>query len=271
MNNKSIKKEYFLQSNTHVLCIGGLDPSGGAGITADILSLSRFGVRAFSVPTALTVQNDREVSGVLPLDPDFFRAQAEAILKFMPVQTIKVGMVYNEAIFHTLLSIIKEFSVQVVWDPVMDSSSGHSLMSEYIRENFSKALPHITILTPNIPEAEKLTKKTIRTSKDMVQAAQTLSNMGCKCILIKGGHLEGEIRDLLYYMGKAIFFKKTRKDMGKGVKGTGCALSSAISAHIARGFSIVESVEKSVQWLDKELDRAKGVTTDGCSFLSIKG
>jgi len=270
MNNKNIKEDCFLQNNVHVLCVGGLDPSGGAGITADILSLSWFGIRAFSIPTALTVQNDREVSNVLPLEPDFFREQAESVLSVMPVHAIKIGMVYNKSIFYTLLSLIQKFSVPVVWDPVMDSSSGCSLMHEYVRKNFYQAFPHITILTPNIPEAEKLTNKIIRTSKDMVLAAESLSRMGCKCILIKGGHLQGEICDLLYYMGSAIFFKKTRKNVGKGVRGTGCALSSAISAHIACGFPIIESVEKSVQWLDKGLDSAKAVTTDGCSFLSIQ-
>jgi len=270
MNNKSIKENNFLKNNAHVLCVGGLDPSGGAGITADILSISRLGVRAFSIPTALTVQNDKEVSDVLPIEGVFFRAQAEAILNSMPVQAIKVGVVYSRSIFHTLLSLMQDFPVPVIWDPVMDSSSGHSLMHNYVRENFQQAFPHITILTPNIPEAEKLTKKTIRTSEDMLQAAQTLSSMGCKCSLIKGGHLKGEICDLLYYMDNAIFLKKTRKNIGKGVRGTGCALSSAISAHIACGFPVIESVEKSVQWLDKELDSAQSITTDGCSFLSIQ-
>jgi len=265
MNNRKEKSSFY--DNSNVFCIGGLDPSGGAGITADILSVRQFGVRAFSASTALTAQNAKGVLGVHSVDPDFFSLQVYSILKSMTVRGIKVGMVYSQEIFDVLLLVFREFSIPVVWDPVMDSSSGYSLMSTALRRRFKEAFPYISLLTPNIPEAEILTEKTLSSKEDMLCSAKILSDMGCESILIKGGHLKEGLCDLLYHKGKAIFFEKDKKELGRGVHGTGCALSSAITANIAIGFSLVEAVKISIEWLDGMLSDPQLLEEGGFLFL----
>ena len=228
----------------NVLTIAGSDSSGGAGIQADIKAFSANGVYGMSIITAITAQNTQGVFEIMDVTPEIIEKQIEVIFNDIEVGAIKIGMVSKiesiEAISNALGRVEK--LPQIVLDPVMISKSGFKLLSDDAKNTLiEKLIPIATLITPNLPEAEELLGREILTIEDMKKAACDLKKLGAKNVLIKGGHLEGEATDILYDGENFTLFDEERIDT-KHTHGTGCTLSSAITANLSKGMNIVDSV-----------------------------
>ncbi|MGG7178017.1 bifunctional hydroxymethylpyrimidine kinase/phosphomethylpyrimidine kinase [Clostridium paraputrificum] len=233
------------------LTIAGSDCSGGAGIQADIKSMSANGVFAMSVVTAITVQNTMGVFGIQDVNPEIISGQIKAIFDDIKVDAIKVGMVSKiesiKAIGKSLRSVEK--LPPVVVDPVMISKSGFKLLSDDAKETLIEELFQIsTLITPNLPEAEEILGIKISNLEEMKEAAIKLKELGPKYVLVKGGHLEDDATDLLYDGKNFIYLKQERIDT-KHTHGTGCTLSSAIAANLAKGMDIEDAVNEGKRYI----------------------
>lgn len=228
----------------NALTIAGSDCSGGAGIQADIKAFSANGVYGMSIITAITAQNTQGVFGIMDVTPEIIEKQIEVIFNDIEVDAIKIGMVSKiesiEAISNALGKVKK--LPKIVLDPVMISKSGFKLLSDDAKNTLiEKLIPISTLITPNLPEAEELLGREILTIEDMKKAAFDLKKLGAKNVLIKGGHLEGEATDVLYDGENFILFHEERIDT-KHTHGTGCTLSSAITANLSKGMNIADAV-----------------------------
>jgi hydroxymethylpyrimidine/phosphomethylpyrimidine kinase len=224
-----------------VLSIAGSDPSGGAGIQADLKTFGACGVYGMAVPVALTAQNTRGVYGVSLVHPDFVRTQIEAVFDDVAVHAVKIGMVGDEKIAAAIADMLEEFKPpNIVLDPVMVASSGDSLMSaETVDVIKARLIPLAHVITPNIPEAEKLSRKAVL---DVEVAAEGLLSLGADAVLLKGGHLKGaDSTDVLVHTGGVESFSAERV-LTANTHGTGCTLSSALAAYLAKGLPLVEAV-----------------------------
>jgi hydroxymethylpyrimidine/phosphomethylpyrimidine kinase len=237
-----------------VLSIAGSDSSGGAGIQADLKTFSALGVYGATAITAITAQNTLGVHSQFALSPQIVYEQIVAVIEDIHPSCVKIGMLSNNEIAITVADTLKKYSIPIILDPVIVSSSGHRLLSVEAIDVIKKwMLPMATIITPNIPEMEALTNIRLTSEEDKMKAALFLMNYGVKAILLKGGHEEGnEKRDILYI--------KTEKEIKtsylssptiktKNIHGTGCTLSSAIAAFIARGECLEEAVTKAKQYI----------------------
>lgn len=226
-----------------VLTIAGSDCSGGAGIQADIKTITAHKMYAMSAITALTAQNTTGVYGVLEADADFVGKQIDCIFADIRPDAVKIGMVSNSKIIEIIAEKLVEYkAVNVVVDPVMISTSGSPLLSETAMETLiTKLLPLGTLITPNIPEAETLCGFKIHNEEEMLLAAEKIATTVAGGILIKGGHLENTANDLLYVRGKVHWFKGEKVN-NPNTHGTGCTLSSAIACNLAAGESLEESI-----------------------------
>lgn len=246
-----------------VLSIAGSDCSGGAGIQADLKTISSLGCYAATAITAITVQNTCGVKHVLPIPADTVRAQIEAVLTDLEVDAIKIGMVTDQAVIRMLADVLHEVGIPVVFDPVLVSSSGYPLMQpEAVSNMYDTLLPCCTLLTPNIPETEVLSHQSIHSISDMQNAGRKILQSGCQAVLVKGGHLDSETKtDVLIYGtdGGLTQSFEAREVPTPNSHGTGCTLSSAIAAYLAQGFSIPEAVAKSKVYLTKALAEAKNL------------
>ncbi|MGI6065943.1 MAG: bifunctional hydroxymethylpyrimidine kinase/phosphomethylpyrimidine kinase [Bacillota bacterium] len=246
-----------------VLTIAGSDCSGGAGIQADIKTITAHKMYAMSVITALTAQNTTGVYGVVEIDGEFVGKQIDCVMTDIFPDAIKIGMVSSTDIICKIVDKLKEYqAANIVVDPVMISTSGSKLLSDSaINALVTKLLPIAAVITPNIPEAECLCGFKINTRDDMVKSAAKIGENYQGYILIKGGHLTDTADDLLYHHGKATWFDCPRIN-NKNTHGTGCTLSSAIACNIAGGYSIKESVKKAKAYitcaLNADLDLGKG-------------
>lgn len=249
-----------------VLTIAGSDPSGGAGIQADLKTMEAHGVYGMSVITALTAQNTLGVTGKFPVPADFVRRQLVSVFEDIFPDAVKVGMLPDIEVMRILREIITEYKPKkIVLDPVLSSTSGTSLSAENSLDYLKEMIFHLcTLITPNIPEAEKLTGFEITSSQELERVAKALGDeYGCS-VLIKGGHssFDGESSiDLLYSKGKTHRFRAGRID-NPNTHGTGCTLSSAIACNLALGFDLEESVKKGKDYLTRcivqKLDIGKG-------------
>ncbi|MFT4143662.1 MAG: bifunctional hydroxymethylpyrimidine kinase/phosphomethylpyrimidine kinase [Mobilitalea sp.] len=246
-----------------VLTIAGSDCSGGAGIQADIKTMTAHNVFAMSAITALTAQNTTGVYGVLEASPEFVGQQLDCIFTDIFPDAIKIGMVSNSEIIEVIVDKLKKYEAKnIVVDPVMISTSGSRLLNEEAMNTIiTKLLPIADIITPNIPEAEALANVDIKNTEDMVEAAGIIAMLLSGKILIKGGHLTDTADDLLYIEGKPIWVRGERIN-NPNTHGTGCTLSSAIACNLAKGYSITESVTKAKEYitgaLKAGLDLGKG-------------
>lgn len=228
-----------------VICIGGSDSSGGAGIQADLKAVTACGCWGLSVITAVTAQNTKGVTGVYPVTPAFVGKQMDAVLQDISVDALKTGMLPTEEIVRTVAQKIKKYKfTKVVVDPVMIAKGGKTLMSNKARTALAENLfPLAFVVTPNIPEAEILTKMKITSMAGMKKAAVKIHSMGVKNVLIKGGHLPGNKRsgvvDILYD-GNYYEFSSPWIN-SHDTHGTGCTFASALAAGIAKGDNIVEA------------------------------
>lgn len=227
------------------LTIAGSDSCGGAGIQADLKSFSANGVYGMSVITAVTAQNTMGVFGVQDINPEMIESQIDAIFEDIRVDAIKIGMVSQIESIKAISKGLKKVEnlPAVVLDPVMISKSGFNLLSKDAKETLVKELFSLaTLVTPNLPEAEDILGIEIKTLEDMKQAALKLKELGPKYVLVKGGHLDGEATDLLFD-GKEFIILQQERINTKNTHGTGCTLSSAIAANLAKGMSIEKAVK----------------------------
>ncbi|MGG0719599.1 bifunctional hydroxymethylpyrimidine kinase/phosphomethylpyrimidine kinase [Robertmurraya massiliosenegalensis] len=232
------------------LTIAGSDSGGGAGIQADLKAFSANGVFGMSVITAVTAQNTIEVRSVQNIDNAIIRDQIEAVFDDIPVDAVKIGMLSSPATVETVAqSLIKYQPTYIVLDPVMVSKGGHHLLQkEAIQSLKDFIIPLATIITPNIPEAEVLVDRKIETEDDMLSACKILIELGANQVLLKGGHLNGNPNDL-FFDGEHFHWLYGERVETKNTHGTGCTLSSAIAANLAKGHSMFEAVKLAKQYI----------------------
>lgn len=244
-----------------VLSIAGSDCSGGAGIQADIKSISALGAYAASVVTAVTVQNTMGVRAIHPIPAEVVRGQIEAVMEDLHPGTVKIGMVNEREIVRVIVACLYKYHPEyVVYDPVMVSTSGRKLMTDDAIEIIKKELfPLTSLVTPNLDEAEVLAGRKITTPEEMQQAAKELSALYQTSMLIKGGHLQGEeTLDVLCTDGN-IFIYKSDKIESRNLHGTGCTLSSSIATFLALGYTMNEAVGKAKIYLSGAINIGKEV------------
>lgn len=236
------------------LTIAGSDCSGGAGIQADLKTFSAIGTYGMSVITSITAQNTNGVFKVENLSTDIIRSQIKAIFEDIPPKATKIGMVSEVEIIKELSYALKKYKPSnIVLDPVMISKSGFSLLNPNAKETLKRELiPLADIITPNIPEAEEISNIKITNVEDMKRAGKIILNLGPKYVLIKGGHLDGEAIDLLISKDKIEVFKSERLNRNN-THGTGCTLSSAITANLALGKTMVEAVRESKNYITEAI------------------
>ena len=237
------------------LTIAGSDSCGGAGIQADIKTMSALGCYAASVITAVTVQNTLGVNGVHAVPPEIVAGQIKAVMDDIKPRAVKVGMVNDIDTINAIADTLANYDIQhLVVDPVMVATSGARLMQDDAVEVFTKKLmPLATLLTPNVPEAEVLSGVTISNKTSMDNAARIIQNKGCKALLIKGGHIEGRKIDRLYSGNELISELEAANVDTRNTHGTGCTLSSAITSYLAIGYPIDKAIAAAKEWLTQAL------------------
>lgn len=236
------------------LPIAGSDSSGGAGIQADIKTMTANGVYAMSAVTALTAQNTTGVYGILESTPEFLASQLDCIFTDIFPDAVKTGMVASTGLIEVIADKLKQYKAKnIVVDPVMVATSGSRLISQEAVDALKELLlPLATVLTPNIPEAEVLSELTISGPADMEKAAQAIGETyGC-AVLCKGGHDLNDANDLLWRDGTCKWFHGRRID-NPNTHGTGCTLSSAIASNLAKGYDLDTAVERAKAYLSGAL------------------
>ena len=236
------------------LSIAGSDCSGGAGIQADIKTMSAHGIYAMSAITALTAQNTTGVTDILEATPDFLSAQLDAVFSDIFPDAVKIGMVSSAALIDVIAQKLRQYQARhIVVDPVMVSTSGSKLLKDEALEALkTKLLPLAEVVTPNIPEAEILADRKIESPADMEAAAKTISEQYHCAVLCKGGHDLNDANDLLWKDGAGHWFKGNRID-NPNTHGTGCTLSSAIASNLAKGMELEEAVRRAKEYISGAL------------------
>ena len=241
------------------LTIAGSDPSGGAGIQADLKTFHQFGVYGEAVITLLTVQNTLGVSRVECLRPDFVAGEIRSVLEDIPPAAAKTGALGNRGLVEAVAELASSFRFPLVVDPVMISKHGAPLMDGDGREALaSLLLPLAALVTPNLAEATALTGLTVQSVEDMRRAAERILLMGAKAVLVKGGHLPGSATDVLLDCRGWREFPALRIDTPH-THGTGCTYSAAITAGLARGFPVEEAVRRAKQYITEAIRTAPGL------------
>lgn len=238
-----------------VLTIAGTDPTGGAGVQADLKTMAAHGVYGMSVITALVAQNTMGVRDIMEVSPTFLEEQFDCVFEDIYPDTIKIGMVSSPALIKMIVKKLKEHpNLTIVVDPVMVSTSGSRLLADNALKLLKDELiPLASIITPNIPEAQVLTGLNIDSKEDMIEAAKTINIWYHGYILIKGGHFEARADDLLYYQGN-ITWLEGEKINNPNTHGTGCTLSSAIASNLALGYSMEDSVIRAKEYITGALE-----------------
>ncbi|CZT56391.1 bifunctional hydroxymethylpyrimidine kinase/phosphomethylpyrimidine kinase [Solibaculum mannosilyticum] len=241
----------------HVLTIAGSDCSGGAGVQADLKTMSAHHCFAMSVITAITAQNTQAVNDVLDVPPAMIEAQIDAIFTDIRVDAVKIGMVSVSDSIRAIAGKLGQYTPPfVVVDPVMVSKSGYDLLRPEAASALKELLlPLATIVTPNVPEAEKLAGMSIRSEDDIKEAAQRIYALGAKQVLIKGGHSDGQPTDWLFDGQKFTAFPGKRIDT-PNTHGTGCTLSSAIASNLALGHPVEQAVELAKQYIQTAIEHS---------------
>jgi hydroxymethylpyrimidine/phosphomethylpyrimidine kinase len=243
-----------------VLIIAGSDSGGGAGIQADIKTVTALGGFAMTAVTALTAQNTLGVHGVMPVPEEFIAQQIEAVLLDIGADVIKTGMLHSTEVIEVVLSsLVACPDIPMVVDPVMVAKGGASLLlDEAVMTLREKLLPRAHLLTPNIPEARALTGIDIVTDDDRQKAGDMLLAMGAQAVLLKGGHLEGpEVEDWLVTPQETLRFTSARID-SRHTHGTGCTLASAIASGIAQQLPLAEAVRRARDYVWQAIAQAPG-------------
>lgn len=236
------------------LTIAGSDCSGGAGIQADLKTMTMNGVYGMSAITALTAQNTTGVKSIQESTPEFLKEQLDAVFEDIFPDAVKIGMVSSTELIHVIADALRLYQARnIVVDPVMVATAGSALIqTQAVQTMVEELLPLADLVTPNIPEAEVLSGMTIHSKEDMETAAKQLGDRyGC-AVLLKGGHSINDANDLLYTERKLYWFQGKRID-NPNTHGTGCTLSSAIASNLAKGFSLGESVQRAKEYISGAL------------------
>lgn len=236
------------------LSIAGTDPSGGAGIQADLKTMTMNGVFAMSAITALVAQNTTGVREIVEMTPGFLGQQIDVVFEDIPPDAVKIGMVASCGLIEVIAERLRFYQARnIVVDPVMVTTSGDRLISEEAVDTLkARLLPLAAVATPNIPEAEILSGMAIRSEADIEAAARYISGTYNCAVLLKGGHNVNDANDFLYTGGRGEWFYGTRID-NPNTHGTGCTLSSAIAANLAKGFGLAESIQRAKAYLSGAL------------------
>lgn len=244
------------------LTIAGLDPSGGAGVIADVKTFSAFGCFAAAAITSITFQNTTGVFGTEHQSAETLRAQIEPIFVDLDVVSVKTGMLPTGSIIETVAELIQARELKgVVVDPVVRSTSGYDLINdEALRILIQQLFPLATVITPNLPEAERIAGMPIKGMDDIVKAAGVMRSLGARAVLIKGGHFENDQRaiDHLFIDGELVTFEAERFDT-TATHGTGCTLSSAIAANLALGNDLKTSIEIAKRFVTEAIRNAPNI------------
>ena len=244
------------------LTVAGSDCSGGAGIEADLKTMSALGVYDMSVITVVTAQNTQGVTAIHAIPAAIVTAQLEAIFTDIKCDTVKTGMLYSADIANALIDTLDKYSPRnIILDPVMVSTSGHRLAGDDLCRILQERLfARTTLITPNIPEAALLSGVEISGEKDMYRAGEALLKAGCAAVLIKGGHLDGEtMSDILFRRDREPKRFSAQKVDTANTHGTGCTLSSAIASYIALGKELEEAVAQAKYYISRALEAGAGI------------
>ena len=244
-----------MKPKSKVLIIAGSDSSGGAGIQADIKTVTTLGSYAMTAITAITSQNTTGVKSIIGISPKEISNQIEFTTKDIKPDSIKIGMLHSKEVIQAVLKSIKKIKIKkIILDPVMFSKGGTKLISNSaIKLLMSSLISNVSLITPNIPEAEFLTKTKILNKNDMVLAGQKLLKLGAKNVLIKGGHLQSKELTDIFINKKSIKIFKNKKIFTKNTHGTGCTLSTAIATHYSCGKTLKRSCELSIKYVNQAI------------------
>ncbi len=241
------------------MTIAGSDPSGGAGIQADLKTFHQRGVFGTSVITLVTVQNTQKVSDIAMISPDLVGKQIEAVLEDIPPAAAKTGALGNKEVVRLVAEKAKDFSFPLVVDPVMISKQGSPLIDEDARSTLAETLlARAFLITPNLHEAGELAQMKVRDLESMEKAGRIIAEKGANAVLIKGGHLEGEAIDLLYYDGKIRHYSAPRINT-RHTHGTGCTYSACITAELAKGYKLEDAVGRAKRFITLAIETNPGL------------
>ena len=249
-----------MKPKSKVLIIAGSDSSGGAGIQADIKTVTALGSYAMTAVTAVTCQNTKGVKAITSIPVKILQKQIIMVLDDIGANTVKIGMLHNTAIIKCVYRILKKYKIKnIILDPVMISKGGSRLVNNNSIKYLKKLLlPLCKVVTPNIPEAEVLTGYSISNKTDMIKAAKKIISMGAKNVLLKGGHLKNKmIFDILVSKKKIIVFSR-RKIKTRHTHGTGCTLSSALATCLSQKHDIYKSCKISLKYVNQAILTAPG-------------
>ncbi|RIH88912.1 Hydroxymethylpyrimidine/phosphomethylpyrimidine kinase [Calidithermus terrae] len=242
------------------LTIAGSDPSGGAGLQADLKTFHRLGVYGMSVVTALTVQNTLGVREVVPLEPTLVARQLKAVLHDPGAHALKTGALGDAATLEAIAPVLAQAALPLVVDPVLVSKNGQELLPSRALEALkADLLPLATLLTPNLLEAQALLGQPIRDLADAREAARLLASLGPGAVLLKGGHLAGEEATDVLWDGHALHLFPARKIPSAHTHGTGCTLSAAVAALLAKGVALLEAVARAKRFVTRAIETAPGI------------
>ena len=244
-----------MKPKSKVLIIAGSDSSGGAGIQADIKTVTALGSYAMTAITAVTSQNTTGVNSIVPIKPKEISNQINFSVKDIRPNAIKIGMLHSKQVIQAVIKSLNTIKIKkVVLDPVMVAKGGAKLINNaaiiYIKD---KLMKNILLITPNIPEAEILTKTKITSTKDMIKAGKILISLGAKNVLIKGGHLNSRQMNDILLNKKIIKVFKSKKYNSKNTHGTGCTLSSAIATYLSCGKDLIKSCELGIKYVNEAI------------------
>jgi hydroxymethylpyrimidine/phosphomethylpyrimidine kinase len=244
-----------LKPKSKILIIAGSDSSGGAGIQADIKTVTALGSYAMTAITAVTTQNTTGVKSIVSVDPKEISNQIEFTAKDIRPDAIKIGMLHSSKVIKSVLKSLELIKVnKIILDPVMVAKGGAKLIDDKAVELLkNKLIKKVSLITPNIPEAEILTGTSIKTKEDMIYAASALIHLGAKNVFIKGGHLDSKLVLDIFVNKKEIMFIKNRRITTSNTHGTGCTLSSAISTFFACGKTLKKSCELATKYVNNSI------------------
>lgn len=241
------------------LTIAGSDPSGGAGVQADLKVFHQHGVYGAAAISLLTVQNTRGVTRVEVQSPELVSQQIEAVVSDLPVRAVKTGALGDAGVIERVAAALSGRPEPLVVDPVMVAKGGAALLDDSAALVLrTRLVPLARLVTPNLDEAETLLGRTVRSLTERRDAARALVDLGASAALVKGGHGDGEVVDVLYADGDLVEFRAARIDT-RHTHGTGCALSAAICARLARGQAMVPACEAASAWVQRAIASAPGL------------
>ena len=244
-----------MKPKSKILIIAGSDSSGGAGIQADIKTVTALGSYAMTAITAVTIQNTTGVKSIIPIDPKEISNQIEFTSKDIKPDAIKIGMLHSTEVIKSIIRSLNVIKIKkIILDPVMIAKGGAKLMdSKAVKLLKDELIKKVSLITPNIPEAEILTDTKIKTKEDMIFAASILINLGAKNVFIKGGHLDSKVIQDIFVNKNEIMLIKNKRITTNNTHGTGCTLSSAISTFFACGKTLKKSCELATMYVNNSI------------------